>query len=711
MRLLEDALAVSIDQLIESASPDARRLLWIIALANEPVTLRLFGGVWSGESAESEQLRQMKALLDNLSSLLPEVQENLKEMPPELRAQIDALPLAPSRPDPVPLLNALEAVGLANGEREGPADGNSDYSCHELLRERIRRWMELRSQDRGEFSANGVRLAFAERLQHVFDGLKHENLSAALEAGARAVVYCAQAGAYDRLGEFAGEVITGIRDPRLLERLIPHLEAAAASAPEGPDRWMILLSLADALHNSGRAGKSLSYYEEAAKLARAAAEAGGERAREAWAGLAVIVGNWAGALITTGNLAAAREQHLASAEAERRAGRPEVNVESSEMEALRINIMQGDVAGALPQANVRLAKLQNWWQRWRRGEPVPEAPEREALARALISGLDVVMTAQIALKQWESALSSADDMLSVERESQRPPEIIAATRLNRTGLLIRLKRFDEAKQELDACLEIFASHPTERATVLSTLADLYDKLGDILQAITQERRALALRDTLPHPSDRVISHNNLANYLIRSRDPSLIAEADRHRLASISYRLCANLQEHLRTNLRNYVIDFRRDQATGTQPASSPPFRALRRSSLIPPSTRLRGGCASGRSTSANFRLGSTNSSPTPVRPRSSRSREFLRDDHADCARKPLRSTRDRCARRRSRPGRGDRARHRAAHRDGRRRAPITRAVPAGTDGAVGGGGRGVAAPGRYSRGSSKGDRARRRIR
>ena len=35
---LNDALTTSLDQLIRDAGPDARRLLWMIALANEPVT-------------------------------------------------------------------------------------------------------------------------------------------------------------------------------------------------------------------------------------------------------------------------------------------------------------------------------------------------------------------------------------------------------------------------------------------------------------------------------------------------------------------------------------------------------------------------------------------------------------------------------------------------------------------------------------------------
>ena len=44
---LNDALATSLDQIIRDASPDARRLLWMIAVANEPVTLSLLRSVWS----------------------------------------------------------------------------------------------------------------------------------------------------------------------------------------------------------------------------------------------------------------------------------------------------------------------------------------------------------------------------------------------------------------------------------------------------------------------------------------------------------------------------------------------------------------------------------------------------------------------------------------------------------------------------------------
>ena len=87
------------------------------------------------------------------------------------------------------------AVGLVTEERTGPDDANPDLTCHELVRERIRAWMLDHPQDRDELTENTIRLAYAERLEAVFKGLQHQNMTAALEAGSRALVYCVQAGA------------------------------------------------------------------------------------------------------------------------------------------------------------------------------------------------------------------------------------------------------------------------------------------------------------------------------------------------------------------------------------------------------------------------------------------------------------------------------------------------------------------------------------
>ena len=109
----------------------------------------------------------------------------------------------------------------------------------------------------------------------------------------------------------------------------------------------------------------------------------------------------------------------------RQAGRPEVDVIASELEALRIDIMQGRAAEALPQVEERLARVEDWWQRHRSGQAVPEAPDPEFLARTLIGALDIAKDADRAQNDWESALGRTDAVLEVERALQRPAEDIA----------------------------------------------------------------------------------------------------------------------------------------------------------------------------------------------------------------------------------------------------------------------------------------------
>lgn len=565
---LDDALASSLDRLIRDASPDARRLLWIIAVANQPETLGLVKGVWGGENHEQDQLRQIKQMLDMLPLLPPEMQAKLKAMPPELRVMLDAMPPAgPTRPDLAPLLRHLVSVGLVTEQRDAPDDANPNLTCHELVRERIRAWMQQQPQDRAELTENAIRLAYAERLEGTFKGLRHQNMTLALQAGSRALVYCVQAAAWDRLGSFASGLVTSANDPRLLEELVPHLQTAAESAPEGRPRWSCLCYLADALDNAGRHDASLPFFEQAAAQARAAAEAGGDGARQAWAGLATITGNWAAALLMSGNLDAARQRQLDSAEASKKAGRPAIHVIGRELEALRIDIMQGQVATALPEIETRLARVDSWWQRHRSGQPVPEAPDAEFLARAFISALDIARQAHFAQEDWPSALRRIDATLEVERALQRPAEDLAVARMNRANVLGCLRRFGEAKAELEACLTLFENDPAMSAKVLGSLAGLFDEQGDLVQAIAQQRRALAMCEQLPDPADRAISHNNLAAYLERSGTPSALVESPRHQLAALVYRLVAGLGQHLQTSLGNYAIDFRRVHAAGTVPA------------------------------------------------------------------------------------------------------------------------------------------------
>lgn len=568
---LNDALAASLDQLIQHASPDARRLLWMIAVANEPVELDLLQSVWSGEEDEETQmLRQIKKALEMKHLLPPEVLAQIEaQMTPEMQAILDALPppTTNQRPPATDLLRQLIAVGLVNEERAAPDDDNPTLSCHELVRERIRARMDEHPSERDGLTENAIRLSFANRLIADFQALRNRKMTAALAAGSRALVYCVQAEAYDRLGEFASQVVTSTSDPRLLAGLIPHLQTAAETAPEGRPRWYCLCNLADALARGGRPDASLPFYEQAAAQARATAASapvGSDAARLAWADVGAITGNWAGALLYVGNLDAARQRHIESAEAEKNAGRPAVYVIGSELEALRIDIRQGQAAEALPEVETRLAQVEAWWQRQLAGQPVPEAPDPAFLARAYIGALDIATDAHYAQQDWAAALPRIDAIIAVKRALELPTEDIAMTRGNRANVLGRLGRFGEAQAELEACLQLFQHSPADVAKVLSSLADLFAKQGDVAQAIRQQRRALALREQLPDPRDRANSHHNLAGYLERSGAPSALAESPRHRLADLAYCLVAGLGQDMQTSLHNYVISFRRAHAAGT---------------------------------------------------------------------------------------------------------------------------------------------------
>ena len=155
--------------------------------------------------------------------------------------------------------------------------------------------------------------------------------------------------------------------------------------------------------------------------------------------------------------------------------------------------------------------------------------------------------------------------------------------MNRANVLGQSGPLRRGKAELEDCLQVFQNDPASSARVLGSLADLFDEQGDVAQAITQQRRALALCEQLPDPGDRAISHNNLANYLERSGTPSALAESPRHQLAALIYWLVAGLGQDLQTSLRNYAIRFpprprRRHELTVPRVAellADPAFRPL----------------------------------------------------------------------------------------------------------------------------------------
>lgn len=554
---LDDALASSLDQLIRASSPDARRLLWIIAVANQPEAFGLVKSVWDGESLQQERLRQIKQRLDMLPMLPHEEQARLQAMPPELRAMLDALPpKGPTKPDVTPLLAQLVSVGLVTEEGKAPNCADRNLTCHELIRERIRAWMEQHPQDRAELTVNAIRLAYAERLEAIFQAFRHKNMALALKVGIRALIYCVQAEEWERLFGFVGGLVISISDRQQLDRLLPFLQGAVESAPEGKTRWRCLLYLADALDNAGQHDASLLFFESAAGLARSTAESGDESA-SAWSDLATILGNWGVALSRCGQLELSRQRQLEAAQAHRKVGDPAIDVIGRELEAYRIEVMMGNSKAALPQIEPLVQQLADWWELGRSGGYVPESPDIHKLGHVLLSAYQLAAECYSAMQMWDSALSRFDAALMLTTELGFATLEACFYRMNRANVLNQLGRVGEAKGDLEQCLVVFQKDPFMSAKVHASLADIFEAQGDVTQSVAQYRRALALLYHSPNPKDRALLHGNFAPILAKVGTASALSEAACHALAALIYRLVAKLGQHLESSLHYYLINFK----------------------------------------------------------------------------------------------------------------------------------------------------------
>jgi tetratricopeptide (TPR) repeat protein len=305
-------------------------------------------------------------------------------------------------------------------------------------------------------------------------------------------------------------------------------------------RWHVRTYLADALDASGRADQSLVFYEEALKEAE---EAGN------WSDVGWICGNWAVALAMLGRLQEARDAQMRSADALRKAGSPEVNIVGSELEAFRIDVMQGKAEEALPEIEARLKRVRTW----HKAKEAPEAPDRDFLGRVLIGGLDIAYHAHLSQENWQKCLNLLEEREEVDRARGASGHEIAITRFNRYFPLINLQKLTEAKETVEGCLEVYKRWDdlTNQSRALSALADIWNELGDLRHAIELERQALSVKNSLPNPEDRAISHGNLSVYLHKQGN---VEEGARHRLAGLVYFIVTGNQQHLGNALLNLSI-------------------------------------------------------------------------------------------------------------------------------------------------------------
>ena len=237
---------------------------------------------------------------------------------------------------------------------------------------------------------------------------------------------------------------------------------------------------------------------------------------------------------------------------------------SSELAALRIDVHRGEAKQAWPDIESQLKQVRQWWQRHQAGESVPKAPEQTVLGRALVSALSIANEANQSLERWQVCLDLCEEIESVQRALGENDIALARARFNQHAPLIVLGRLDDAQRVLEGCLDIFRSAglTAEKAFCLSGLANVRDRRNEPSEAVALERQALAVRNTLPNPADRALSHLNLNASLTNSGQH---AEAAVHGLAAFAYGVGTDRGDYLATWRRNLRINARRALANGAR--------------------------------------------------------------------------------------------------------------------------------------------------
>ena len=216
---------------------------------------------------------------------------------------------------------------------------------------------------------------------------------------------------------------------------------------------------------------------------------------------------------------------------------------------LRIMVKRGDYAAVLKE-------VERHRQTMRELPEASDAPEAAVAWNVRETLLDVGRSAALHSERWQAALDFNHDQAASKRTRGAPPTERARTRFNAYGPLLRLGRLDEAATLLDECRGVFTQARDWLAlgAVLTAQAALANQRGRPIEAAGLARAALRYKYAAAGPEDCAISHNNLANYLIKSG----AAPA-----AALAHRLAANLigalmgSGHAQEFLRNLALDIR----------------------------------------------------------------------------------------------------------------------------------------------------------
>lgn len=502
---LDEVVVRALDLALERTSAAARRLLWIVSLASESVPADLASALWEDGDERAPAQPLVRELL--LSGLLVQEEE--------------------------------EQLGL-----------------HELVRERISEWMRCWPRERGSREAPVVWKDYGERYASSFEQIALSDeprwRAQAPEQGRRALTYLLRAGEIERLDEIGRLLVVTTDDSEILSATIALLTAVSDGLAAGRLRRRLQTSVAEAEDNRGRPDRALALFAQAA----AEAEAAGE-----WAELADIQVSHGHALRNATRLDDARRVFEQSAQAAARAGATPAERLGSEIEVLRIDVMQGRARDAWPAIATALTRTRALWRSQQAGAVV-DAPSGHFVAQVHAAALDVARFAKTALGEWQSALALTREGTRVQAAAGAGDMELARGRFREHACLLHLGRLDDAQAVAEECLAAFREEGDVmlEARALSALAEVFGARGDHEHALAVEHQALALHSRLPELAYRSLSHAQLADNLaaLGAQD-----DADRHRLAAAVYAVVAGHTQYLAAAMANFALRVRAEAARG----------------------------------------------------------------------------------------------------------------------------------------------------
>jgi hypothetical protein len=146
--------------------------------------------------------------------------------------------------------------------------------------------------------------------------------------------------------------------------------------------------------------------------------------------------------------------------------------------------------------------------------------------------LDVGREAALGLQAWQLALDINAEIIGITESRGATALEVARTRFNDYGPLLELQRYDDARELLLSCRDVFEQENAtpEIGGVFSALASLENRSSHQEAALRFARAALRYNYAAGTPSSINIDHFNLANYLTRA--DADWADVFAHRLAA-----------------------------------------------------------------------------------------------------------------------------------------------------------------------------------